>query len=403
MKLGAVVVVLLTLAACGSPTSSRASSAPRTAASALPTYSSPASNARQSPPQSFRTALTCVHQPLPGNALALFRNVYESQAPLGVLDVSVPTAPVLDCALSPARGGRFLSATRIAFWTEDYLGVADLATGVVSQTARLPAAAQNGAFSADGTAFAYRVMDEAGGVTGHLLVHGTDRTLYSQEPVGGHGGPGPDFGPYDQMSFSADGTEFLDYMLFRPPSGPSNLVVYRLDGSLAFDLGGSIGVWAATGHSLYFTLPSSSSPTIKELDQLDSQGLQHIVSSRLNGYWWPVLSPDGASIVYNVPDNSVPDCGGLPHLWSVDLQMGSTAELSNAVSSTPAFVGPMTVWSNEERLGPCGLGGPSVQTGMILALDLKTGAESRVDLSFYRDLTGSPAQYVTSAWVLDIR
>ncbi|HEV2139735.1 MAG TPA: hypothetical protein VGT01_00980, partial [Candidatus Dormibacteraeota bacterium] len=118
---------------------------------------------------------------MPGNRLVLFRNVYDSQMPLGVLDVSVPTAPVLDCALSPAQGGRFLSATKIAFWIEDYLGVADLATGVVSQTARLPAAAQNGAFSADGTAFAYRVLDDAGGVTGHLFMHGTDRTIYSQE------------------------------------------------------------------------------------------------------------------------------------------------------------------------------------------------------------------------------
>lgn len=403
MRLGFALVVLLTLAACGSSTSSRVSSAPRASASAIPTYSSPASNARQSTPQSFSTELTCAHQPVPGNRLVLFRNVYDSQMPLGVLDVSVPTAPVLDCALSPAQGGRFLSATKIAFWIEDYLGVADLATGVVSQTARLPAAAQNGAFSADGTAFAYRVLDDAGGVTGHLFMHGTDRTIYSQEPMGGHGGPGPDFGPYDQVSFSADGTEFVDYMLFRPPSGPSNLAVYHLDGSLAFELGGSIGVWGATGHSLYFTVPSSSSQTIKELDQLDFNGLQHSVSSRLNGYWWPVLSPDGASIVYNVADNSVPDCGGLQHLWSVDLQTGNTTQLSKAVSSTPAFVGPKTVWSNEEQLGPCGLGGPSVQTGMILAHDLNTGADSRVDLSFYRDLTGSPAQYVTAAWVLDIR
>jgi len=205
------------------------------------------------------------------------------------------------------------------------------------------------------------------------------------------------------MAFAPDGTAFMDYMLFRAPSGPANLMVFARDGTVRAQLPGSIGLWSSMGSALYFTAPNYATPYSTELDELDSNGQRHTASTSLKGYWWPTLAPDGAKIVYNAPDSSVPDCGGVPHLWSVDLQTGKTMQLTKAQSSTPVFVGPNVIWSNEEQLTQCGLGGPSQPDGVILAHDLTTGIDSHVDLSFYRDLAGAPPQYITSAWILDTK
>jgi WD40 repeat protein len=407
VKLSVAAIVIMAAGACTSPASQggatisptqviRASGERR--APEPPTFSTPASGART--PEPFRTVLHCEQGPIPGHPLALFHN-YDPNSPLGVLDVANPTHPVLDCYVSPAQGGRFLSSTKIAFWSGDWLGTVDFGTGVITETAHLPAVVGSGAFSPDGSAFAYQAFDDAGGVTGHIFSSGVDRVLYKQQPVGGHGGPGSSAGPFDQVVFSADGTEILDYMLFRPVSGPPNLMVFTRDGAVVLQLAGSIGVWGSSGHSLYFTVPNPAGPT-NELDQLDSAGQRHAVTKSLRGIGWPALAPDGSSIVFNTWDNSVPDCGGVPHLWTLDLQIGEATQISKTQSSTPVFVGPTTVWSDEEQLIQCGPGGPSVNDGVLLAHDLTTGAESRVDLGFYSQLAGpNMPTFATTAWVID--
>jgi hypothetical protein len=191
-------------------------------------------------------------------------------------------------------------------------------------------------------------------------------------------------------------------MAFRPTTGPANLMVFRRDGSVVLQEFGSVAVWGPTGSTLYVSVPGSAGP-IAELDKIVGYpAVQIVVTTRLNGYSWPAVAHDGASIVYNAPDSSVPTCGGLPHLWSVELGTGNVTQLSKAVSSTPVFVGPDVVWANEEKLGQCGPGGPSQPDGVILAHDLKTGLDTPVDMSFYKEFGGTTSiQYPTAASVLD--
>jgi hypothetical protein len=298
---------------------------------------------------------------------------------LQIMDVSNPVKPSLACTLSPAQGARFLSGTKVAFWVGDELGTADLISGVVTRTSRIPAVAGGGSFSADGTKFAYRAFDAAGGMSTHLYVAGSDKSLYVQEPLGGHGGPGPSFGPFDQLEFSPDGSLLLDYYLFRPQSGPASFIVFKSDGSISFQSKmAANGTWSPRGNTLYFFLYGQPGLT-GELDKLAPDGQRQVVASGLDGVYWPRMSPDGGSIVYSASDSSVPDCGGVPHLWRIDVNTGRASQLSKTISSAPIFVQPTVVWSDEQILSQCGPGGPSAEDGVILAHDLSTARDAKVD------------------------
>jgi hypothetical protein len=335
------------------------------------------------------TKVTCGDSHIGATALAIYRGANTSSS-LQMLDVSDPLKPNLACTLSPAGGAHLLSATKLAFWIGDQLGTADLGSGAVRQTAHLPAGAGAGAFSADGTQFAYRTYDEAtGAVTAHLYVNGLDRVLYVQEPMGGHGGPGPSFGPFDQLTFSPDGSLLLDFMAFRPPTSQPVLIVFRTDGSIVFRTNAPGGTWSRTGNTLFFYAPNQSG-LAGDLNRLDANGQTQIVASGLHGMYWPRMSPDGSGIIYNVSDSSVPDCGGVPHLWRVDLATGRATQISGAISSGPSFVNPNVVWSDEQKLSACGLGGPSIEDGVILAHDLNTGNDAPVDASLIPSSTGGP-------------
>jgi hypothetical protein len=306
---------------------------------------------------------------------------------LEILDVSNPVKPSLACTLSPAQGARFLSGTKVAFWVGDELGSADLVSGTVLRTTHLPAVAGTGTFSADGTKFAYRVFDAAGGMSTHLYAAGSDRTLYTQEPLGGHGGPGPSFGPFDQLEFSPDGSLLLDFYSFRPQSGPASFLVFRTDGSIAFQSKMvTNGTWNLA-NALFFFVWGQPGLT-GELDAMIVGGQRDVVATGLNGMYWPRLSPDGGSIIYNASDSSVPDCGGVPHLWRLDLKTGRASQLSKAISSGPVFVQRTVVWSDEQKLSPCGPGGPSGVDGVTLARDLITGQDAAVDTSLIPSSVG---------------
>lgn len=313
------------------------------------------------------------------HAFAIYR--FSRPSPfVEMLDVSNPLRPSIVCRLDPANGARLLSDTKLAFWIGNELGTADLSSGAITLTARLPIVASTGAFSADGTKFAYRSYDAAGAMSTHLFAGGSDRVLYVEEPVGGHGGPGMSFGPFDQLEFSPDGSRLLDAGLFRPQTAPGNFLVFKSsDGSFLFrSTVGSSGTWSPVGSSLYFALGQAEQ--MSELESMTADGQRKVVATGLNGFYWARMSPDGRSIVYNASDTSVPDCGGgVPHLWRLDLASGHSTQLSKAISSGPFFVQPNVVWSDEQQLSPCGPGGPSSPDGVILAHDLSTGAYAKVD------------------------
>jgi hypothetical protein len=249
------------------------------------------------------------------------------------------------------------------------------------------------------------VSTEAGGMSTHLYQFGADppdRTLYTQDPVGGHGGvPG---GPNDQLQFSPDGTELLDYWTFRPTSGPANLLVFRADASIVLQESGLVsGVWAPTAAVLYFAVSIPAGPTL-DIDSLSATGQRSRVASGLNGYHWPVMAPDGRSIIYDTYDISAPGqaTGGLPHLWRLDLSAHTTSQLTSAVSTEPVFAGPTIVWSNEEKPCQCGLGGASAPDGAIDAHDLSVSRDAVVDMTLTVPGIGAPGVFASTGLVLDV-
>jgi hypothetical protein len=335
---------------------------------------------------------------------------------LEVLDVSNPLKVVLLCLLSPAQGGRFDQApNQVVFWIGDQLGSADLTSGKVVLTARLPFAAFRGAYSPDGSTFAYRAsVDTAGSISTRIDGGGYDRELYAQAPIGGHGGPGPGRGPFDLLEFSADGQELLDFNAFRQSSGPDIFLVYRTKGILGtyappdsfliFQSTNALPAgWFPTGSTQYFFTSSQQGP-IGELDSLDPAGRQQTLAGGLTGVYWGRVAPSGAAIVYDAYVSPPGDtCGGLPHLWTLDLAGAGASQLSLAISAEPVFISQTIVWSNEQKVGQCGPGGESGPDGVIVAHDIGTGHDSVVDTTqTVPGIGGPPLPPPSTANVLDV-
>jgi hypothetical protein len=327
----------------------------------------------------------------------LLASAFDAQSELRVIDLADPLKPQPLCSLRQADGGRFTSATRIAFWHGKTLGAADLNTGSISSSERLQGKPGLGAFSRDGSAFAYRLMTDQGWTT-HLYVGGRDRTLVTVGPIGGHGGP--PYGPADQLEFSADGQYLLDASLFMPSPGPAQFTVYRIDGSLAFQSAeGEFGAWSPTGSTLYFLRGQIPADINGDLHRWAPSTGEVTVLKGLTGFFWPAVAPDGKSIVFNRYDRSAPSeaTGGLPHLWQIDLGRKTQTQISPAVTSNPLFVSPRLIWSDEEERCECGPGGASAPNGRVIAHDLVGRQDLVVDLGA---LSMGPRPL---AFVLDVR
>lgn len=328
--------------------------------------------------------------------------------------MSNPLKPALLCLLGPAQGGRFDQApTQLSFWIGDQLGSADLTSGKVVETVRLPLLAFEGAFSRDGATFAYRAAEDAAGTVGtHLDGGGYDRTLHTEGPIGGHGGLAPGQGPGDQLEFSPDGTELLDYNAFRGASGTDNFMVYRIAGILGtyappdtfrkFQSNNAAhGVWAPTGSTQYFFVQGQGQ--MGEIDSLDSAGQLLPFASNFTGFSSPHVAPAGDRIVYDKYTSPPGDnCGGLPHLWTLGLAARADSQLSPAISSLPVFITQSIIWSDEEKPAECGPGGESSQDGVIVAHDLANGRETRVDMSATVPGIGPPLPLPNTGWVADV-
>lgn len=341
------------------------------------------------------TKLTCSSRPVTGHPLLLLQPGAISPE-LAVLDVSDPVKPAELCKLSPANGGRFISATKIAFWLGQQIGLADLTSNVVAVTGQL-AEPTGVAFSRDGSAFAYRVGNNTIGTSTHINDGGTDRTLFTQGPIGGHGGP--PYGPLEQLAFSADGKYLLDYSLFRPTSGPANFLVYRRDGSLAFQSNtAAFGAWAPAGSKLYFLAQSDRGRIDGDIHSWDPSGGDVTVAKGLSSYFWPTMGPDGRMVAFDSYDRSAlgDAMGGLAHLWRLDLGTGKVAQLSTAISERTVFVSAGVVWSDEEERCSCGPGGSSAPTGKVLAHNLVTGQDTAVDIT--PSAQGSRINEVRDVW-----
>jgi hypothetical protein len=332
-------------------------------------------------------------------ALAL----YAYNPVLDVLDVTDPVQPKLVCFIPNASAGRFLSATTVALWNASTAEVMDITTSKVLRSQKLSGPPYEGTFTADAAVFAYRVATSDGIETMHLLdmTSGSDRLLYTQAPMGGHGGmPG---GPTYQLLFSPDGKELLDFDIFRPQGGPATLQVFRLDGSKLFEAyNATAGIWAPTASTLY--LVTHGVNMAEELDSVGSDGTLSVLMGGLTAVNWPVLSPDGRALVFDTYDATAPGeaTGGLPHLWRLDIATLHAMSIGGGVSSQPVFVGAHVVWSNQEKPCECGPGGASQVDGVVLAHDLGTGTDVMVNMDPVVPGIGGPTVMPNTGYVVDV-
>jgi hypothetical protein len=290
---------------------------------------------------------------------------------LDILDVLDPLHPVQVCQLFNATTGRFVSGTKIVFWYSTYVGTADLETGSLNWARAWVDAPMDVVFSPDGSNWAYREGDAAG-VRTHLVVGGKDTVMVTRAIVGGHGVP--PYGPLDQLSFSASGQYLLTYAFFVPAGDPPNFMVFGLDGSTAFkSTTAAFGTWDRAGNRLYFLSTSkagSISGTVKSLDP----GGQPVTSSpKLSSYFWPTLSPDGRTLVFNTYGAQ-----SFPHPWKLDIASRVRTLAASATSTQPVFISADIIWSNEGVPCVCGPGGTSQPDGRLIAHNLKTGVNSVV-------------------------
>jgi WD40-like Beta Propeller Repeat len=335
------------------------------------------------------TKLTCNSRPAPTDPLVLMIKPSTTESEAEVLNVVNPIRPVEVCNLGPASGGRFISATRIALWTGDTLRVADMASGSVAVTARLPAVPTDGKFSPDGSLFAYRVGGDTDGLSTHLFVAGHDRILVVRAGIGGHGGS--TIGPTAQLKFSADGQHLLsvDSLFARFDSGPPNFLVYNTNGSIEFQSAtAGFGVWATQGAKLFFLAMAQQGDIGGDVHSWEPHSNEVQVAQGLKTYFWPALGPDGRRLVFNSYDSK-----GLPRLWSLDLSTGLSSQLSKGISTDPQFVGHHVIWSNEEKPCDCGLGVMSEPDGKVLVHDLQTGHDTAMAVP------GSPMSFITDTWL----
>ena len=374
--------ILVTLAVAGC-------SGPQAVTSASP---SPAGSASTSPsPPSLDPSLSCSSKPVPGHPLVLLKAIGTAGSGLAVLDASDPLHPAQICTLNNANTGRFISETKIAFWSTQFLGTTDLATSSVNWSRAFLNSPSAVAFSGDGLKWAWQAGDDTTGVTTHLVVGGKDKTILTRAPIGGHGGPS--WGPLNQLEFSADGKYLLTYTLFGGVGGPPNFIVFAMNGSIAIQSAtAQFGVWTRTGSRLYFLAARPPNGTSGDVSSWDPGGQPVIRHPGLASYFWPTLAPDSSAMVFNEYDKS-----GLPHPWRLDLAGGGLVQLSSASSSRPVFVGPNVIWSTEEKPCACGPGGLSAPDGKVMAHDLQKGTDSLVG-----DFSGFTPSQAPTGDVLDV-
>ena len=295
----------------------------------------------------------------------------QSATGLIVLDVLDPLHPVPACVLGNVTSGRFISATKIAFWYSTFVGTADLQTGSLNWSRAFLNPPAGLAFSPDGANWAYREGD-ASGVRTHLVIGGKDQVVVTRGPVGGHGVP--PWGPVDQLVFSATGQYLLTYTLFAGAGEPPNFIVFALDGSTVFkSTTAKFGTWDRSGNRLYFLAATTTAGIVGTVKSLDPGGQPVVRSPKLSSYFWPNLSPDGRALVFNTYGAQ-----RFPHPWRLDIATRRVNLLSSATSTQPVFVAPDVVWSNEGLPCACGPAGTSSPDGRVIAHNLGTNVNSVV-------------------------
>jgi len=310
---------------------------------------------------------------------------------LYVLDVIDPLHPRQVCQLMNASSGRFVSATKIVFWYSTFVGTADLQTGNLNWSRAWVNEPLEVAFSPDGSNWAYR-QAEASGVSTHLVVGGPDKLLVTRRLVGSE--VGPVWGPVDQLAFSATGQYLLTYTLFAAKDELPNLVVFALDGSTAFQsTTAKFGSWDKAGNRLYFLAATTVAGIAGTVKSIDPGGQPVARSPKLASYFWPSLSQDGRTLVFNTYGAQA-----FPHPWKLDIASRVRTQLASATSTQPVFISPDYVWSNEGIPCACAPRGTSAPDGRVIAHNVKTGVNSVVLEIASLTPSKSPTEDIVDVW-----
>ena len=335
---------------------------------------------------------SCKATPVPADPLVLMSGSASPLSSLIVLDVKDPLHPTLACVLSNANGGRFISGTKIVFWYSTFVGTADLETGglVWNRAFLNPPAAVS--FNSDGTNWAWIEDDGTGARKTHLVVGGKDQVVLSRAPIGGHGGV--PWGPVSQLEFSASGQYLLTYTLFADAGGKPNLIVYALDGTVAYQSKtAKFGVWDGAGNRLYFLAATAVGSNAGTVVSWDPGGQPVVRSPKLTSYFWPTLSPDGRTLVFNTYNAQ-----GFPHPWRLVIATRTRSQVSSSTSSVPVFVSPDYIWSSEGIPCVCGPMGTSQADGRLIAHNMKTGVNSVVLEIARLTPSQSPTSDIVDVW-----
>lgn len=387
-KLGGAILVLLAIAGCGRPqASSSGSPSPTSVATESPNLSNSPSPT-SSPVAVPDPKLTCTTLPVPRDPLLLMSGAISG---LYVLDVADPLRPVQVCQLLNATSGRFVSATKIVFWYSTFVGTADLQSGSLNWSRAWVNAPMAVVFSPDGSNWAYREGDDSG-VRTHLVIGGKDQVVLTRGPVGGHGGV--PWGPVSQLAFSASGQYLLTYTLFGDAGGPPNFIVYAMDGTVAFQsTTAKFGMWDRSGNRLYFLAATAVGETSGTVVSWDPGGQPIARSAKIASYFWPTLSPDGSTLVFNTYGAQ-----SFPHPWRLVIASRVKAQVASATSTQPVFIGPDVIWSNEGIPCACGIGGTSAPDGRVIAHNVRTGVNSVVLGIANLTPSTSPTEDIVDVW-----
>jgi len=336
--------------------------------------------------------LTCTTLPVPHDPLLLLRG---KASGLVVLDVADPLHPAQLCQLFNATSGRFVSGTKIVFWYSTFVGTADLQTGSLNWARAWVPPPMDVVFSPNGSAWAYREGD-ASSVRTHLVIAGMDTVLMTRAVLGGHGVP--PFGPLDQVAFSAPGQYLLTYAYFVPAGDPPNFIVFAQDGTIAFkSTTAKFGTWDRAGNRLYFLAATTVAGLVGTVKSLDLGGQPVVRSPKLSSYFWPSLSPDGRTLVFNTYGAQ-----SFPHPWKLDVASRVRTQVSSATSSQPVFISSDYIWSDEGVPCKCGPAGTSAPDGRVIAHNLRTGVNSVVLGVAELTASTSPTNDIEDVWFGEI-
>jgi hypothetical protein len=361
---GAVVVVVLVLAACSGPTSIGSQSPSPSPKRIFQTIGASPTTTSSTGPASLAHCTAAIPA---GDNLVLGTVVGDPV--IVVRDIQDPANARNLCTLdAAAQSPQFISATSIAYETPDNQIIkADLASGATTVLASYHSGLGSGQYAvrSDGRSITY--LD---GNAWHLSDPSGDRVLTTLPAIPGRGVNPDEDDIY--LSFSPDGGHVALFQTFHVGgSGETapDQIRRASDGGLVYSTSGmTMAVWASVPSRLFFR---DSTGSVRRWDS--STG----VSSMTSLHWIrPRSSPDGRWIAYTFRTTS-----GLGGIGFYSVQGNSVANTTPPGRSGVRFLTNDLVWYIGEKACSTCIGVPAQPTGVAYIYDIAGGSEVTARLS----------------------